>query len=71
MYRTVRELNEKEMMELKEAYFYDWADDWKEIGIEKIGLEKLDLPEDVPDWAIYQLHDGVLFVDEDFMCNLD
>lgn len=59
MYRTVRELRQSELEELKEAIFWEHpevAKDW--------------MPWEIPNEVVYRFFDGISFVEEDFWCNI-
>lgn len=57
MYRTVKELSREELDELKETYAE------QEDSIFRGAWE-------VPDDVILNHYEGIMFVDEDFFCNL-
>lgn len=61
MYRTVYDLDEAEISELKEAYFYqlEESDDDNEFM----------LPEEIPDSVIFEHYSGFFFTEDDFFCN--
>ena len=63
MYRTVHELNEEELLELKYAYhdMLQYTDD----------AETFRMPEEIPDAVVLEHYDGLLFEDEDFFCNCE
>lgn len=63
MYKTVFDLNRDELDELKESYFYN--DETKDIN-----ENEFIFPSEIPDDIIFNYYDGVMFVDEDFWCNL-
>lgn len=54
MYRTIHELNAEEFAEIKAAYC-------DELGA---------LDDEVPDADVAEHYDGILFVDDDFFCNI-
>lgn len=61
--KTVYDLNERELEELKESYF--WQDETQDI------LEgAYTCPYDIPNDIIFNHYDGVCFVDDDFFCNI-
>ena len=62
MYKTVYDLTKEEMNELKESLF------WEE-GSDEI-LDGINFPWEIPDSLIYSHYDGIVFVDEDFFCNI-
>ena len=64
MYRTVYDLNRAELEELKDSFF--WSDE-----VDDEILEGYSCPYEIPDDIIYSHFDGIGFVDEDFICNLN
>lgn len=61
MYKTVYDLTEEEMLELKYAYFdqLQYTDD----------ADYFRMPEEIPDEIILNHYEGVVFSDDDFFCN--
>lgn len=66
MYRTVYELTDEEMSELKEAYYWQLV----ETGEGDI-LDDGIIADDIPDEMILEHYDDILFVEEDFYCNIE
>lgn len=65
MYRSVYELTSEEISELKANLF--WQGGFYYIN--DLGIPIL-FPGDIPDHVIVEHYHGVLFVEEDFFCNL-
>lgn len=63
MYRTVYDLNEEELNELRETYYYQLFECDEDV------LEDCDCASDIPNEVIYNHYDGIYFVDDDFWCN--
>lgn len=63
MYRTVYELTDEEIEELKETYYYQLVDTGED---EELGIDSSD---GIPDELIYEHYDGISFVEDDFFCN--
>lgn len=75
MYMNVKELNEKQLEQLKMKVFYDFdgADDFlldhlaDELYFEEYEiLETADCWTDIPNEIIYKLYEDISFVEEDF-----
>lgn len=62
--RTVHELNEIELQELRDTYFYQLLDTDPDV------LDDIDTPSELPMDAVIEHYDGTYFVEEDFICNL-
>lgn len=60
--KTVHELNENELEELREAYFYQLQDTGEE--------EDLNDASEIPMSNVIAHYEGTYFVEEDFFCNL-
>lgn len=67
MYRSVYELTPDEINELKWAYFY--SDEYDNTLINNARLPIL-FPADIPDEIIFEHYCGIIFVEEDFSCNI-
>lgn len=63
MYRTVYDLNEEELNELRETYYYQLFECDEDV------LEDYDCASDIPNEVIYNHYDGICFVEDDFWCN--
>lgn len=63
MYKTVYDLTQEELNELKAAYFF--ADD---IDDEILG--DISSLEDIPNDFILNYYNGISFTDDDFFCNI-
>ena len=63
MYRTVYDLNEEELNELRETYYYQLLDSDEDV------LENYDWAADIPNEVIYNHYDGISFTEDDFWCN--
>ena len=57
--KTVHELNQQELEQLKWNYFYD-----EEVE------HDFDFPYQIPDETIFEVYAHISFVEEDFFCNL-
>ena len=62
--RTVHELNQNELEELRSNYFYQLLETDSEI------LDGIDSPCQIDICNIVDHYDGISFTDEDFFCNL-
>lgn len=60
--RTVRELTQDELNELKTALFY-------EQDASEIFDNDIQYPEQIPNEFVYRHYDDVFFVNDDFFCN--
>lgn len=62
-YKTVYDLNEEELLELKCAYYdiLQYTDD----------ADTFLCPDAIPDSIIREHYEGICFVDEDFFCNIE
>lgn len=65
---TVKDLNQEQLNELKQNYFY--SDYYDEKITTTAGLPVL-FSADIPDHIIYKIYNGVEFVKEDFFCSID
>lgn len=63
--RSVHELSQEELEELQQSYFYQLLD----AGDEEV-LGDIDTPTEIPISSIVSHYEDILFVDEDFFCNL-
>ena len=63
MNKTVYDLNEEELNELRETYYYQLLDSDEDV------LEDYDWATDIPDEVIYNHYDGICFTEDDFWCN--
>lgn len=62
---NVYELNDEQLSQLKWNLYY--GDESIEIPLEIIDLiERYDYPNMIPDDIVYELYDGIEFVEEDF-----
>jgi hypothetical protein len=62
--KTVHELNNDELEELRERYFHQLADTDPEV------LGDILLPEELPMENVIAHYEGTFFVEEDFFCNV-
>lgn len=62
MYKTVYDLSDDEIAELKDSFF--WQDETQDI-LEGAYISSDQIPNDI----IFEHYDMVRFVDEDFFCN--
>lgn len=67
MYRSVNELTENELLELRSTYYYKGLDDGS-LG-EVMGKE-IDSEDEIPIDLIKDHYRDISFVEEDFWCNL-
>jgi hypothetical protein len=63
-YRTVQDLNEDELDELRESYYYELDDE----GEDEI-LECINDYSDITDEFLFEHYEGVMFSEDDFCCN--
>lgn len=64
MYKTVHELTQEELNELKAAYFF-------ENIINDENLKDISTPENITNDFIINYYDGILFTNDDFFCNIE
>lgn len=62
--RAYSDLTPEEKAELKSSYFYQLQDDDPEV----LG-DEIQSPDQIPDDAVENHYDGVLFSEDDFFCN--
>jgi hypothetical protein len=62
--RTVHELNQDELNELRYALYEQLCETSPDV------LEDCDSPDDIPEDIVLNHYDGISFEDEDFFCNL-
>ena len=65
---TVRELNQEQLKELKQAYvcqLEDCGEDFKVLGI---SYQELVDASFIPDDVIFNHYDGITFTEDDFFC---
>lgn len=65
--KTVHELNEKELAELKESFFHQMQDDG---SMNEVMGKMIYDEEEIPDDLIKSHYEGTFFVEEDFWCNM-
>ena len=63
MYRDVRDLNQDELEELREMYYWQLVETGEDEGI--------DCADDIPYAVLFDHYAGIGFVEDDFFCNLD
>ena len=61
MNKDVNELNENELEELRERYFYQLIDN---------GEEEYNAPYEIHISNVISFYEGISFVEEDFFCNI-
>lgn len=64
MYRSVNELNESELNELRSTLYYQLYENGT-IDIDN----DIEDAEDITDDMLYKHYDGICFVKDDFFCN--
>jgi hypothetical protein len=65
--RTVNELNQDELNELRENYYYSHIDDG---SLFEVFEKEIESPNEIPVDIVKVYYEGTYFVDEDFFCNL-
>lgn len=60
MYKTVYDLNRKQINELKDCIFYSTLDEDEEI------LEGINYPWEIPDDVVFYHYSEICFTDDDF-----
>lgn len=63
--RTVYELNTKEIDELKQSLYFQFVDNGDDI------IDAIDSWEDIPTSIVENHYDGIMFVNDDFFCNIN
>ena len=58
--KTVHELNQNELEELRESYFYQ---------LEDLGEEDFESSDEIPMENVISHYEGISFVEDDFFCN--
>ena len=58
MYKSVNELNESELNELRNSLYWELFNEGKEID-----------EEDINNNMLFEHYDGICFVNDDFFCN--
>jgi hypothetical protein len=67
MYRSVEELNQNELEELRSRLFHQLVD---EGSLDEVMGEEIDSEDDIPMDFVKTHYADTSFVDEDFWCNL-
>jgi hypothetical protein len=67
MYRSVNELTENELLELRSTYYYKGLDDGT---LEEVMGKEIDSEDEIPIDLIKDHYRDISFVEEDFWCNL-
>ena len=62
--RSVHELNENELEELRHSYFFQLLETDQEV------LGDIEFPRDIPMANVIEYYEATYFVDDDFFCNL-
>lgn len=62
--KTVYELNQNELEELRQSYFYQLLETDEDI------LENIDSPDEIPMENLLDHYKDIYFVDDDFFCNI-
>lgn len=63
MYRTVNELSQNELEELKSNYYYELMDECPEA------LKGIDYPYQMANETVFNHYSGIRFTADDFFCN--
>jgi hypothetical protein len=66
MYRSVNELTENELLELRSRYYYKGLDDG---SLEEVMGKEIDSEDEIPIDLIKDHYRDISFVEEDFWCN--
>ena len=61
--KSVQELSQEELAELKHNFFYDEERTFEE-------LKGYDYPDEIPNKVIFDYYSETYFVEEDFFCNI-
>ena len=64
MYRVIQDLTRDELDELKLSYLMVLENDTEYPAL-------LPDPDDIPDEALFEYYDGMMFSEDDFFCNLE
>ena len=64
VYRSVHELTDDELAELKGNYY------WELMDLNDEDSDYFTCPEDIPDDVIFEHYSGICFVEDDFFCNI-
>ena len=65
--RTVEELNQQELEELRERLFHQLNDDG---SIEEVFEKEIEYSDEIPMDFVKSYYDDTFFVEEDFWCNV-
>lgn len=68
---TVRELNKKQLNELKEAYVTQLADCGEDEDVIGISYAELADAAEIPDEIIFNHYNGIIFTNDDFFCSCE
>lgn len=67
MYRSVEELNQNELQELRSRLYYQLLDDG---SLNEVMGKEIDSEDDIPMDFVKDYYADTIFVEEDFFCNL-
>ena len=65
--KTVNELSQEELQELRERYYHLGLDDG---SLDEVIGKEIDSADEIPMDLIKTHYDGTFFIEEDFWCNL-
>lgn len=65
--KTVTELNENELEELRSRWYYEHLDDG---SLNEIAGKEIESEEDIPMDVVISYYEDTIFSEDDFFCNL-
>lgn len=67
----VTELNSNELYQLKQELYY-MEEILPNLTTERLdAIRDADIPDNIPDQIVYEMYEGVDFVEDDFWCNVE
>ena len=67
----VTELNSDELYQLKQELYY-MEEILPNLTTERLAaIKDADIPDNIPDQIVYEMYEGIDFVEDDFWCNVE
>jgi hypothetical protein len=68
---NVTDLNHDELAQLKQELYY-MVEVLPNMNEERLkAIQSAEYPDDITDKIVYEMYDGISFVEEDFWCNVE